>query len=215
MENDTSFKFHTQAGLVLHTGFKADSLRSLLTGLENVSDSAIFYHLHHALFRWHFETGGYLNDFARWCWRQLQENLLAEKLSSVDPMSHMNIGAARQALIRHLQDHIGEVESLPRVPRGREFYFTEIKSFIIPTGKSATSLREFYDGLEKVDSYSLFYHLIEARVRMGAPTNDFSVWFRDVLGDHDLAGEVEELSPYVYDLYELRTKLLEMIQERL
>ncbi len=215
MTHDTSFKFHTQAGLVLHTGFKADSLRSLMTCLENVSDSAIFYHLHYALFRWHFETGGYLNDFARWCWRQLQENLLAEKLSSVDPMGFTNMQEARHALIHHLREHIGEVESLPRVPRGREFYFTEMKSFIIPTEKTATNLQDFHDGLEAVDSYSLFYHLIEARVRMGAPTNDFSVWFRDVLGDHDLAEDVEELSPYVYNLYELRTKLLEMIQERL
>jgi len=210
-----SFEFFTEAGLVKYTGYKADSLRSLLEGIESVSGSSIFYHLHHALFRWHFETGGHLNDFARWCWRQLQENLLAEKLSSVDPMSYISIHEARQDLIQHLKMHIGEVESLPRIPKGREFYFSEIKSFIIPTGHVATDLQTFYDAISRVDSYSIFYHLIEARIRMEKPENDFSVWIRDELQEYQLAERIEQLSPYVYNLYELRSKLLEMIQGRL
>lgn len=209
------FEFFSQAGLVKYTGYTADSLRSLLYGLQNVSGSAIFYHLHHALFQWHFETGGHLNDFARWCWRQLQENLLAERLSSVDPLSYTSIREAREALIYHVSHHIGELESLPRVPQGREFYFTEIKSFIIPTGLIASDLQSFYDCMLNIDIHSLFYHLIEARVRMGAPTNDFSVWLRENLGEQELADKIDRLSPYVYNLYELRTNILGMIEERL
>ena len=209
------FEFFTQTGLVKYTGHTADSLRSLLNGLRTVSGSAIFYHLHHALFRWHFETGGHLNDFARWCWRQLQENLLAERLSSVDPLSYTSIREAREALIQHVQIHIGELESLPRVPHGREFYFTEIKSFIIPTGLVATDLQSFHDCMENIDTHSLFYHLIEARVRMSEPTNDFSIWLRENLGEHELADQIDHLSPYVYNLYELRSNILDLIEERL
>ena len=212
---DDTFQFYTEAGLVKYTGVKADSLRSLLDGVETVSGSSIFYHLHHALFRWHFETGGHLNDFARWCWRQLQENLLAERLSSVDPLRYTSIRDARAALIEHLRRHIGEVETLPRVPKGREFYFSEIQSFIIPTGYAADSPESFRDCIARVDSYSIFYHLTEARVRMGKPENDFSLWIREQLHDYDLADKIEELSPYIYDLYELRSKLLEMIERRL
>ncbi len=212
---EKQFEFFTEGGLVKYTGYTADSLRSLLYGLENVSGSAIFYHLHHALFRWHFETGGHLNDFARWCWRQLQENLLAEKLSSVDPLSYTSIRDARQALIQHVKDHIGELESLPRVPRGREFYFTEIKSFIIPTGHIATDLQSFYNCVDEIDTYSLFYHLIESRVRTGLQTNDFSIWLHESLEEHELADQINHLSPYVYNLYELRSKILEMTRERL
>ncbi|MCF7803768.1 MAG: DUF5752 family protein [Candidatus Marinimicrobia bacterium] len=210
-----SFEFYTEAGLTKYTGFKADSLRSLIDGLEGVSGSSIFYHLHHALFRWHFETGGHLNDFARWSHRQLQEDLLAEKLSSVDPLSYTSISQARNALIQHIEDHIGSIESLPRVPRGREFYFTEIKSFIVGTGDIATDLKSFRNCIANVESYSLFYHLIEARVRMSKETNDFSVWLRDELDEQELAEKIEHLSPYVYNLYEIRSKLLEMIEERL
>lgn len=210
-----SFEFYTEAGLTKYTGFKADSLRSLIRGLEGVSGSSIFYHLHHALFRWHFETGGHLNDFARWCHRQIQEDLLAEKLSSVDPLSYMSIRQARQALIDHIKNHIGSIESLPRVPHGREFYFTEIKSFIVPTGEVATDLESFHHCIANVEIYSLFYHLIEARVRMGKPANDLSIWLRDQQDEQELAERIEHLSPYVYNLYEIRSKLLEMIEERL
>lgn len=208
------FEFFTEAGLTKYTGYKADSLRSLINGLESVSGSSIFYHLHHALFRWHFETGGHLNDFARWSHRQLQEDLLAEKLSSVDPLSYTSIREAREAMIQHIKNHIGEVESLPRVPRGREFYFTEIQSFIVSTGEIAHDLESFYNCIKNVESYSLFYHLIEARVRMGKQANDFSHWLRNELDEVDLAEKIEHLSPYVYNLYEIRSKLLEMIQER-
>ncbi len=209
------FIFYTESGLVKYTGIRADSLRSLLKGLETVPGSSIYYHLHHALLRWHFEAGGHMNDFSSWCWVQLREHLLAEKLSSVNPLSYNSIRGAREAMISHIRNHIGELESLPRVPHGREFYFTEMKSFIIPTGQTASDLESFGQAISEVGIYSLFYHLIESRVRMHTSTNDFSLWLREQLDEPELAGQIEHLSPYVYNLYEIRTRLTDLIQRRI
>ena len=208
------FEFYTEAGLVKYTGMRADSLRSLLKGLETVSGSSIYYHLHHALFRWHFERGGHMNDFSRWCWAQLRENLLAEKLSSVNPLSYNSIREARDALISHIRNHIGQLESLPRVPHGGEFHFIEMKSFVIPTGHRVSDLESFCTAISEVGINSLFYHLIESRVRMDTRTNDFSLWLREEMNEPELAAQIEQLSPYVYNLYEIRTKLTDLIRRR-
>lgn len=208
------FTFYSETGIVRWTGFKADSLSSLLSGLKKVTGSCIFYHLHRSLFQRHFTTSDYMNDFARWIYVVLQQDVLSERLASIDPLDFVSIRAARKAIIKRIEPYIGQMEVFQRVPAGREFFFCEQVSFVQPTGITACDLREFHKGLKRVGRGSIFFHLLEARLRLGKKTNDFSEWLSTALNETGLARKIDQLSPYSYDLFGIQEELIRMVAER-
>jgi len=209
------FTFYTESGIVRWTGLKADNLRDMLDGLEKVSGSSIFYHMHHCLFRQHFTTSDFMNDFARWIFRVLHEDRLSEKLSSIDLLDYTSIRQAREVLIGYIREHLGHMEYLFRVPVGHEFYFCEKISFVLKTGVTVRTLEEFLEGLKKVDIGSVFYHLIEARLRLKTKSNDFSEWLRNSLGEDELADWMMSLNPYNYNLWQIKSEMAKAIKARL
>ncbi|MBI4482304.1 MAG: hypothetical protein HY652_05375 [Acidobacteria bacterium] len=211
---ETRFVFYGEAGLPVYANFRADGLRSLLKGIETVSGSSIYYHFHHALFRRHFITSDYLNDFARWVWLHLNEPSLAEKLASLDPVDYGTVREAREALWRLIREAVGASESVFRVPEGEEFYFSELRSFVYPVGLEATDLESFGRVLDQVPDGSLLYHFIAAAARLGHPRNDFSLWL-EFLGEEELARQFDRVSPYAYNLHQLRARMVELIRARL
>jgi hypothetical protein len=60
------------------------------------------------------------------------------------------------------------------VPEGDEFQFVELRSVVFPTGLRARDPRSFHDALQQVGLGSLFYHLVEAQLRLGRLSNDSS-----------------------------------------
>ena len=56
---------------------------------------------------------------------------------------------------------------------GYEFYFLKSVSFVMPTDITASNLREFAEGLEKVTADSIYFHMFEARLRL---RNFFSIF---------------------------------------
>ena len=209
------FRFYTEAGLVIHTNFKAESLKSLLTGMKKVSGSSIFYLMHHALLRRHFAASAQMNDFARWVMVQLGQNSLAERLASVDPMACHSVREAREQLISYIQDYVGAGELFFRVAEGNEFHFLELHSMVLPLKSQANDLESFYHGLKKTSVGTLFYHMIEAPIRLGKPSNDFSEWLKNSLNEDQLAEEISRLNPYMYNLYELKAEILQRVRNRL
>ena len=209
------FKFFTETGVTIATNVKVDNLSSFLNGLRKVSGSSIFYHLHHSLFRRHFTTSEYMNDFARWVWVNVQQPYLAEKLAAVDPLSFKSIREARLKIIELVKEYVGDGEDLHRVPEGKEFYFMELKSFIIPTGQEARGLKSFLRGLENASRGTYFYHLIEAPIRLQKDYNDFSEWLNISLGETDLAKQIASLNPYIYNLWEIKKLIIKFVNRRL
>jgi len=209
------FRFYTEAGLVLHTNFKAESLKSLLYGLKKVSGSSIFYHLHHSLLRRHFAASDYMNDFARWVLVQLGQNSLAEKLSAVDPIAHRSVREAREKLIECVSEYVGAGEIFFRVSEGNEFHFLQLKSFIAPLNIVADDLYTFYQGLQKATLGTLFFHLIEAPIRLEKASNDFSEWLQSSLNENELAAEIGSINPYMYNLWELKKELINKVRSRI
>lgn len=207
------FQFFTEQGIVYYSGHKADNLKSLLTGLRGAPSSSIFYHLYHSLLRRHFTTTDYMNDFAQWVWGVLWQKTLGEKLASFDPLEFTRLRDARARLIKLVEDYVGENEYFLRVPEEQAFYFLCIKSFVYPTGISATSLPELMQAMRIISPHSLFYHLIESRLRLREPSNDISVWIREELDMFELAETINYLSPYEYNLEELRNKIIAAIQD--
>jgi hypothetical protein len=197
----------TEAGVVLWTGYRADSLPSLARGLQQVPGSSIYYHVHHALFRRRkHRLAEHTNDFARWVFTRFGLKGLAEKLASVDPLEYSTIREARDCLVSSVQEYVGEGEAFPRVPLGWEFYFLEARSFILPVGAEATSVEQLAEGVEKLGLECVLHHFIEARFRNGGGTNDFSRWLR-FSREYEKADALEHLNPYFHDLSALRAQI--------
>ncbi|MFQ6086105.1 MAG: hypothetical protein ACE5OY_07585 [Candidatus Bathyarchaeia archaeon] len=74
-----------------------------------------------------------------------------------------------------------------------------------PLDVSARSMKDLIDKLGVVDIESVRYHVQERH---------FGKWIRDVLGDVDLADELDELGDLEVPLTRLRLKVLELLQWR-
>lgn len=210
-----AFQFYTEQGAVYYSGFKTDNLKSLLVGLRGVPSSSIFYHLYHSLLRRHYTTTDYMNDFAQWVWGVLWQKTLGEKLASFDPLEFTMIREARARLIKIVEDYVGEGEYFQRVPEGEAFYFLCVKSFIYPTGVRASDLSDLMLAVKAVSPESLFYHLIESRLRLRKRSNDISIWLDEELGRKELAEKISALSLYEYNLEEIRVKIINLIKDEI
>ena len=208
------FVFYSAASLVQTTPFEADSLPSLLDCLRRVDSSSIFYHFYHSLLRRHFLKAEFQNDFALWADEQLREPWLAERLATVDPMDFAMIRTAREKLIEYVEVFVGPAQSHVRVPPGKEFRFQELKSFSYPSGIEAETLEEFAAAVRQVSVESVFYHVVEARLRLHKKSNDFSSWLEQTHGEAALAREIEGLNPYGYGLEDLKAKIAELVEAR-
>jgi hypothetical protein len=78
----------------------------------------------------------------------------------------------------------------------------------VPTGHEAGTLREFRDALTGVDASTLFFHIIEARYRLGRGRGDFAEWVDTVLGGHELAERLSHIDPYAGTLERVRERHL-------
>lgn len=214
MKKVQPFKFYFESGITLYTGIKCDSLSSLHDGIQKVSESSIFYHLHHSYFRKHFTTADYMNDFAKWVWVTMGEHSISEKLAMINPFLFDSIKGCRKKLLRELSEYIGGGELSPRVSRDREFYFLEIESYIHATGTEAKDLKEFKRGIERISISGLFYHLIDSRIRIGRKTNDFSQWLAMELKEKDKAWAIEQLNLFSLNLWDIRDEIISILEEK-
>jgi hypothetical protein len=67
--------------------------------------------------------------------------------------------------------------------------------------------------LPKVSKNSLFFHFLEARLRLGRPSNDFSDWLA-AQGEEQLAQAISALNPYEVTLDELNEEIVRVGEER-
>jgi len=205
------FHFATERRLVQLTGLKARTVRQLLVHLKKVPGSSIFYHTHQRLLEHHFETPNVHNDFAIWVGDALQEDALSEKLAFIDLREFTSVRQLREAIIHVIEAELaakGNMRSR-HCPPGEAFYFSRSKSFIIPSGLVAKSVGEFFDLLPAISNASLYFHLVESRLRLGLQTNDFSQWLLDS-GEPGLAHAINSLNPYSNTLDELKADIIRL-----
>ncbi len=211
-----AFQFYTGRRLVELTGRKARTLSELLGHLKEVSASSVFYHTHQRYLTHHFRNPSFNNDFAEWVSRALQEEAAAERLAAVDVLEYTSLEGLRAALVRAIEASLGEADDgmVRRCPRGDEFHFCKVKSFIMPTGLVAENLEEFTNLLPKITNSSTFFHFFEARLRLERKTNDFSMWLEGI-GERRLADEIDRIDPYAMTLGELRHQIYVLCRRRL
>jgi hypothetical protein len=204
------FCFCTERRLVELTGLSARTVPELLAGLRTVSGACVFYHTHHLFLSHHFEKPRVYNDFADWVSEALQEEALAEQLAAIDLLASTAIRDLRAALTSLMDAHLSVTDGHTReCPPGDEFHFCKSKSFIMSTGRVARDVPEFFARMRDITNISLYFHFLEARLRLERRTNDFSEWLLGC-GEAELAAEVERLDPYVVTLDELKQQIIDL-----
>ncbi len=209
------FVFWTRLHLTALTGLKAANIQEFLDLIKEVPGSSIYHHTHRFLQQHQYLSPEPPNDFAFWLIASLNEDILAEKLASIDTVQFFSIRALREEIISAIE---GYVKSNPRclnkyAAPNEEFYFMKSISFILPTHYTAASLSEFRRILKKITIDSIYFHIFESRLRLEKGTNDFSYWFETSLDNKKLADKVARLDPYTSTLEDLRKTLLNLIAD--
>jgi uncharacterized protein DUF5752 len=191
------------------TAHEARDARELLDQLQRVPLESIFCHAAASLLHRPVLAEAYPNDFAQWAGTEMGDRRLAERLAAVEAFPSGSMEGVREALIATIQDHLQHQPSPFPQTQGEPFRFMQIHLIPVPTGHQATALAQFRDALTEVDVSALFYHVIEARYRLGRDRDDFAEWFDRSLGLPKVAERLARIDPYVGSLERLRDRHLE------
>lgn len=119
------------------------------------------------------------------------------------------IEVLRGEILTILSDHIAGLTYIPRVIFGEPFYFIKSHIIQVPTEFEAYTLGGFRDGLAQVHVSALYFHVFEARVRLGRRRSDFAIWFEEGLGMEEWAQRMD-FDPYMFSLEELRNSVISL-----
>lgn len=210
MAGTEPFRFYTEHRLIQLLGLRASNLTELHRLLHDVPGACIFYHTHHLFLAHHFEKPVVYNDFANWVDEALREEALGERLAAIDLLRYTTIRGLREDIIAVIDQHMqapGWTDR--RCPPGDEFYFAKSRSFPMPLGLEAHDPEQFFRTIPNLTPASLYFHFLEARLRLGRQINDFSAWM-EAHGRDDLAAAIDRLDPYSLTLQELRDEIAEI-----
>lgn len=196
-------------------GVRAENERHLADLIDEVSLDSIYYHTHGFFLRHKLVAGAYPNDFATWAAVQVRDRVLGERLAMVDPAQLPNLQALREELVSVIDDRLRGLQIVPGALLGEPFEFIQSRTVEIPTGTEVRTLEAFRNALLDVDASAIYYHLVEARMRLGRGQNDFAAWLEDGLGLQTLAARVRAVDPYAGSLERARTRLIQLCDEAL
>ena len=117
---------------------------------------------------------------------------------NADAPIRFQVGPRAIPHIRHLQKYLRAP-----VPEYKRFYFCSPAG--ISLGITAANLWEFREMLKTIPLGSLHYH---------QSNGDFELWIKDVLGDSELARQVNKLDTGTIEGEALRQSLLELVIQR-
>ena len=155
-------------------GLRADDEKELADFLEQVPVDSVYYHTYGFVLRHKFSAELYSNDFATWAAIEVRDRVLGERLSVIDPLSFDSLSSLREELVSVIDNHLASIMVVPRVVYGESFDFLESTIMEVPTGLQTYTLEEFVQALSKVDDTTIYYHAIEARVRLKHARRHFS-----------------------------------------
>ncbi len=214
-EASNIFEFSEYFRMTMPTGNKATNLRELVQFLREMPEPVLKYHLWQSRLNITPPTLEYPNDFAAWAATGLHDELLAEKLSGIDPLDYENLAQVREALVEELEEYLWDSPHSPQVRPGYELHLCEASAVVLHAGITARTLREFCEALQMVGLDSVYYHFVEARRRLGdRQMDDFSRWIADNFTLPSLVTAIREIDIYFYTLAEIRDTILALVQEQ-
>jgi len=211
------FRFYTRLHLSELTGLRASTLSQLVNLIKTVPDSCIYHHTHRFLQQHQYLSPEPPNDFAYWATQVLGEDRLGEELASIDTVQYSTLKELREKIVSTIEKNLEEdkLAKLRFAHSNEEFHFVKSISFVLPTNHVVGDLKEFIEALKNVTLDSLYFHIFEARLRLGRGTNDFSNWIENSLDDKNLAQQIAKLDPYTYTLEDLRKTIIKIIEKRI
>ncbi|HZY09888.1 MAG TPA: DUF5752 family protein [Bacteroidota bacterium] len=210
-QSSTEFRFYTKSDQTILLGKKANNILELLEGIKTVPGSSIYFHTHKFLQQHHYLSPEPPNDFGYWITNVLNEDVLGEKVCSIDIIQFQRISDLRQKFIEILESHLQTCDRVIPTPPGEEFHFMASQTFVYQTTYNAHNLQEFKEMVEKVSIHSLYFHIFDAPLRLEKPENDFSCWFR-TMNKTRIADELLRLDPYTFTLEGLRKRIIQLIE---
>jgi len=194
---------------------RARDERELLDRLEDVPAGSVFYHTHGYFLRHRPITTAYGNDFAAWAAVQVRDQVLAERLAVINPFEMASLEDLREELMSTIHDHLLRLSTIPRVEFGEAFHFQQSHIVEVPLGAAVTTLAEFRAGLAEVDASAIYFHMVEARARLGRRSGDFAEWIRTSLALPALAEGIERIDAYMTSLERVRARVLVLVDSAL
>jgi hypothetical protein len=194
---------------------RARDERELLDRLEDVPAGSVFYHTHGYFLRHRPVTTAYGNDFAAWVAGHVRDQVLAERLAVINPFEIASLEDLREELMSAVHDHLLRLSTVPRVEFGDVFHFQQSHIVEVPLGTPVTTLVEFRAGLSEVDASAIYFHMVEARSRLGRRSGDFAEWIRDSLAMPALADRIERIDAYMTNLERVRARVLALLDSAL
>jgi hypothetical protein len=205
------FEFKSCINIIKSTGKKARNLHELREHLTTISDESIYHHIYEYFLKGHRLL--FTNDFAQWVGDNLEDSVLSERLSNIDPYLFSSIPELRQEIIKTIDIHLEEFPP-PRDARpGEEFYFNESVTIIYPVGIRVRNLAEFLIAIQHIDKGCIYYHFYEARTRLGNTMDDFSMWIEYDLNKKVLANKIRAIDPFMHDIEGIREHIIELVEE--
>jgi hypothetical protein len=191
-------------------GRSARDEQQLLEAIEEIPLDSIYYHTHSFFLRHPYIAGPYPNDFATWAAIQVRDRVLGEKLGILDPYEFENLETLRTAIVIIIEEHLSQLQIIPRAIYGEPFHFMQSRIIEVPTGLEARTLTEFREILATVDVSVIYYHTFEAMLRLGRKKGDFALWIQEQLGLPELAQKVAQLDPYMTSLENVRHRIIKL-----
>ncbi len=211
MEEVKPFAFMDCAKVLKSTGRKAAGLRDLREIITQISEQSLFHHVCGYFLKGHELE--YTNDFAEWAGESLEESILSEYLSNIDPFEYKTLNELRGALIVCIDTYLSKFPEPRSVLPGNEFYFNETVSIVFPAGIQSRNLAEFLIAVKLIDGGSIYYHFYEARIRHGI--DDFSRWIQDTMGKEALVNELRMIDPFMHTIEGIRRHIVESVDHAL
>ncbi len=209
------FYFNSASHLLRIGREKATCLQELLDAIRTCPDTSIFQHTFQTLEEHHYIREGFSNDFAHWAFSACNEVELAERLSSIDVREFTSIQVLRERLVSLMDAYLQKNPRAATRVAMEPFYLMAADLVVIPTPYVARNLEEFADGLRKVSIHSIYYHFIDARLRIKLNTNDFSVWLDKELEMRKAADRLDQIDIYTSTLEGVRRSILHTIESEI
>jgi hypothetical protein len=206
------FYFNSSAHLLSISREKSTTLQELLEAIRECNDACIFQHTFQTLEEHHFIREGFSNDFSHWAFSDCNEVELAERLAALDVREFTSIDALRQRLIGIIEAYLKKNPRAGARPAMEPFYMMAANVVVVPTPYVARNLEEFAEGLRKVSIHGIYYHFIDARLRLKLNNNDFSVWLEEELDMGQAADRLNRIDIYTSTLEGVRHHILRVIE---
>lgn len=206
------FYFNSAAHLLRVGREKATTLQELLEAIRVCPESSIFEHTFQTLAEHHFIREGFSNDFSHWAFSSCNEVELAERLAVIDVREFTSIAMLRERLIHVIETYLQKNPRAAARVAMEPFYLMASDLVVVPTPYVARNLEEFADGLRKVSIHAIYYHFIDARLRLKLNTNDFSVWLDKELDLAQAADKLNRIDIYTSTLEGVRSSILKVVE---